>query len=138
MTLHRPWSGTDDGLVLELTPECAGWSWTGLTVIAVPALVYVLGAYGFFALPYTIIVYPFVFLVMPVLWKRARDAGYVTAGDVVHGQYGSRALDLTGVKWKPRYCARAAERAENCTAFCRRGAKVLRRFSDDGPSTEYR
>ena len=37
MTLHRPWSGTDDGLVLELTPETAGWSWTGLTVLAVPA-----------------------------------------------------------------------------------------------------
>ncbi len=68
--------------------------YTAYTVIAVPALVYVVGAYGFFALPYTIIVYPFVFLVMPVLWKRARDAGYVTAGDVVHGQFGSRPLEL--------------------------------------------
>ncbi|OLP60877.1 sodium:solute symporter [Xaviernesmea oryzae] len=68
--------------------------YTAYTVIAVPALVYVVGAYGFFALPYTIIVYPFVFLVMPVLWRRARDRGYVTAGDVVHGQYGSRGLEL--------------------------------------------
>ncbi|MDL2402760.1 monocarboxylate uptake permease MctP [Rhizobium mayense] len=68
--------------------------YTAYTVIAVPALVYTVGAYGFFALPYTIIVYPFVFMVMPLLWKRAKDNGYVTAGDVVHGQYGSRALEL--------------------------------------------
>ncbi|UWU24706.1 sodium:solute symporter family protein (plasmid) [Rhizobium sp. CB3060] len=68
--------------------------YTAYTVIAVPALVYTVGAYGFFALPYTIVVYPFVFMVMPVLWKRARDFGYVTAGDVVHGQYGSRPLEL--------------------------------------------
>src|SRR6201994_941996 len=68
--------------------------YTAYTVIAVPALVYAVGAYGFFALPYTIIVYPFVFAVMPVLWKVAKDRGYVTAGDVVHGQYGSRGLEL--------------------------------------------
>jgi len=43
--------------------------YTAYTVIAVPALVYAVGAYGFFALPYTIIVYPFVFAVMPVLWR---------------------------------------------------------------------
>jgi solute:Na+ symporter, SSS family len=41
--------------------------YTAYTVIAVPALVYAVGGYGFFALPYTIIVYPFVFLVMPKL-----------------------------------------------------------------------
>ncbi|WP_337266212.1 monocarboxylate uptake permease MctP [Oryzifoliimicrobium ureilyticus] len=68
--------------------------YTAYTVIAVPALVYSVGAYGFFALPYTIVVYPFVFMVMPLLWKRAKDFGYVTAGDVVYGQYGSRALEL--------------------------------------------
>jgi len=68
--------------------------YTAYTIIAVPALVYAVGAYGFFALPYTIVVYPFVFMVMPVLWKRAKDHGYVTAGDIVHGQYGSRGLEL--------------------------------------------
>lgn len=68
--------------------------YTAYTVIAVPALVYTVGAYGFFALPYTIVVYPFVFMVMPLLWRRAKDHGYVTAGDIVHGQYGSRALEL--------------------------------------------
>src|SRR5215510_8880008 len=64
------------------------------TVIAVPALVYAVGAYGFFALPYTIIVYPFVFAVMPVLWERAKQQGHVTAADVVYGAYRSRALEL--------------------------------------------
>jgi solute:Na+ symporter, SSS family len=34
--------------------------YTAYTIIAVPALVFAVGAYGFFALPYTIIVYPFV------------------------------------------------------------------------------
>ena len=55
-----------------------------------PALVYAVGAYGFFALPY-IIVHPFVFTVMPVLWRVAKTNGYVTAADVVHERYGSRA-----------------------------------------------
>jgi SSS family solute:Na+ symporter len=68
--------------------------YTAYTVIAVPALVYSVGAYGFFALPYTIIVYPFVFAVMPKLWKVAKDCGFVTAADVVHGTYGSRPLEL--------------------------------------------
>jgi solute:Na+ symporter, SSS family len=63
-------------------------------VIAVPALVYAVGAYGFFALPYTIVVYPFVFAVMPVLWKAAHAKGHVTAADVVHGIYQSRGLEL--------------------------------------------
>ena len=67
--------------------------YTAYTVIAVPAVVYAVGAYGFFALPYTIIVYPFVFAVMPLLWKVAKDKNYVTAGDVVYGRYGSRSLE---------------------------------------------
>jgi solute:Na+ symporter, SSS family len=68
--------------------------YTAYTVIAVPALVYAVGAYGFFALPYTIIVYPFVFAIMPVLWKVAHKNGHVTAADVVHGTYNSRGLEL--------------------------------------------
>src|ERR1700709_313599 len=68
--------------------------YTAYTVIAVPALVYAVGAYGFFALPYTIIVYPFVFAVIPILWKVAPANGHVTAADVVLGTYGSRGLEL--------------------------------------------
>ncbi|MBV8247679.1 MAG: sodium:solute symporter family protein [Comamonas sp.] len=68
--------------------------YTAYTVIAVPALVYAVGAYGFFALPYTIVVYPIVFAIMPRLWQAARKAGHVTAADVVYGHYGSRTLEL--------------------------------------------
>ncbi|MGJ7525273.1 monocarboxylate uptake permease MctP [Variovorax sp. GB1P17] len=68
--------------------------YTAYTVIAVPALVYAVGAYGFFALPYTILVYPIVFVIMPKLWHAAHRAGHVTAADVVYGRYGSRALEL--------------------------------------------
>jgi SSS family solute:Na+ symporter len=75
--------------------------YTAYTVIAVPALVFAVGAYGFFALPYTIIVYPIVFVIMPRLWRVAQQSGYVTAADVVYGKYGSRTLEfavaLTGV-----------------------------------------
>src|SRR5450830_1792175 len=68
--------------------------YTAYTVIAVPALVYAVGAYGFFALPYTILVYPIVFLIMPKLWHAAQKAGHVTAADVVFGRYKSRKLEL--------------------------------------------
>ena len=75
--------------------------YTAYTVIAVPALVYAVGAYGFFALPYTILVYPIVFVIMPKLWHAAHKAGHVTAADVVWGRYKSRPLEfaiaLTGV-----------------------------------------
>ena len=68
--------------------------YTAYTVIAVPALVYATGAFGFFALPYTIIVYPIVFFIMPRLWAVAACNGHVTAADVVRGRYNSRPLEL--------------------------------------------
>src|SRR5438309_1471789 len=75
--------------------------YTAYTVIAVPALVYSVGAYGFFALPYTIIVYPFVFAVMPKLWKVAHANNHITAADYVQGEYGGKwfpaAVALTGI-----------------------------------------
>src|ERR1700693_5291053 len=75
--------------------------YTAYTVIAVPALVYSVGAYGFFALPYTIIVYPFVFLVMPKLWKACHKLNHITAADFVQGHYGGRwfaaAVAITGI-----------------------------------------
>ncbi|MGH6937269.1 MAG: sodium:solute symporter family transporter, partial [Methylocella sp.] len=68
--------------------------YTAYTMIAVPALVYATGAYGFFALPYAIIAYPFVFAVMPALWTVAKAQNHVTAADVVLGRYSSRPLEL--------------------------------------------
>ena len=68
--------------------------YTAYTFIAVPALVFGSGAIGFFALPYTIIVYPFVFLVMPRLWSVSRKHGYITPSDFVRGRYDSHGLAL--------------------------------------------
>ncbi|HEY7455326.1 MAG TPA: sodium:solute symporter, partial [Thermoleophilaceae bacterium] len=74
---------------------------TAYTFIAVPALVFAVGAGGFFALPYTIIVFPLVFLVMPRLWSVASKHRYVTAADYVKGRYGSlplaTAITFTGL-----------------------------------------
>src|SRR4051794_38852287 len=69
--------------------------YTAYTFIAVPALVFGVGAAGFFALPYTIIVYPIVFLLMPRLWAVCRKHGYVTPADFIKGRYGSSTLGLT-------------------------------------------
>jgi solute:Na+ symporter, SSS family len=49
--------------------------YTAYTFIAVPALVFGAGAIGFFALPYTIIVYPLVFLILPRMWSVAQKHG---------------------------------------------------------------
>src|SRR3954454_931790 len=63
--------------------------YTAYTFIAVPALMFGTGAGGFFALPYTIIVYPIVFVLMPRLWRVAREHDYITPADFVQGRYGS-------------------------------------------------
>src|SRR5207248_4718637 len=43
--------------------------YTAYTFIAVPALLLGVGAVGFFAVPYTIIVFPIVFVFAPRLWS---------------------------------------------------------------------
>src|SRR5712671_8017833 len=68
--------------------------YTAYTFMAVPALVFGAGAIGFFAMPYTIITYPFVFVVMPRLWSVARKHNYITAADFVRGRFDSGALAL--------------------------------------------
>ena len=57
--------------------------YTAYTFIAVPALVFTAGALGFFAVPYTVLVYPLVFLIFPRMWSVARKHGFVTASDFV-------------------------------------------------------
>ena len=75
--------------------------YTAYTVIAVPALVYAIGAYGFFAVPYTVIIYPLIFLIMPRLWNVSAHHGYVTAGDFAYGRFGNKGLEfavaITGI-----------------------------------------
>jgi SSS family solute:Na+ symporter len=75
--------------------------YTAYTFIAVPALVYGAGAIGFFAVPYTILIYPFLYLIFPKLWALAHDRGYITASDIVEGQYQNKwlalAVGITGI-----------------------------------------
>jgi SSS family solute:Na+ symporter len=68
--------------------------YTAYTFVAVPALVFGVGALGFFAVPYTIVVYPMVFLAAPRLWSVAHRHGYVTPADFVRGRHGSATLAL--------------------------------------------
>src|SRR5205809_503663 len=68
--------------------------YTAYTFVAVPALVFGAGAIGFFAMPYTLIVYLFVYMVFPRLWSVSRRHGYVTASDFVRGRYDSGLLAL--------------------------------------------
>ncbi|WP_202868965.1 monocarboxylate uptake permease MctP [Kribbella antibiotica] len=76
--------------------------YTAYTFIAVPAAMYATGAVtGFFAVPYTIVVYPVIFVFMARLWSVSHRHGYVTPADFVRGRYGSRwlslAVALTGI-----------------------------------------
>ena len=68
--------------------------YTAYTFIAVPALVFGDGAMGFFAVPYAILIYPFLYLIFPRLWAIAHERGHVTAADFVRDRFGSRLLAL--------------------------------------------
>ena len=68
--------------------------YTAYTFIAVPALMFGAGAIGFFAVPYTIIIYPLIFLFLPRLWSVSHRHGYVTPADFVRGRFGSKGLAL--------------------------------------------
>src|SRR5262245_27256613 len=52
--------------------------YTAYTFVAVPALLYSAGALGFFAVPYTVITYPIVFLVLIRLWSVSHRHRFVT------------------------------------------------------------
>jgi len=68
--------------------------YTAYTFVAVPALVFGAGAIGFFAVPYTIVVYPMVLLLAMRLWSVSHRHGYVTPADFVRGRFGSPSLAL--------------------------------------------
>jgi len=68
--------------------------YTAYTFIAVPALAFGQGAVAFFAVPYTIIIYPLMFLIFRRLWNVCHKHGYITAGDFVKGRFGNRWLAL--------------------------------------------
>jgi solute:Na+ symporter, SSS family len=68
--------------------------YTAYTFVAVPALVFGAGAAGFFALPYTVIAYPLVLLVLIRLWSVSHVHGFVTPADFVRARFGSPLLAL--------------------------------------------
>src|SRR5215208_1793863 len=68
--------------------------YTAYTFVAVPGLVFAVGAVGFFAVPYTILIFPLAFIVAPRLWSVAHKHGYVTPADFVRGRHGSPSLAL--------------------------------------------
>ncbi|MCA4133336.1 monocarboxylate uptake permease MctP [Arthrobacter sp. M4] len=69
--------------------------YTAYTFVAVPAAMWATGAVsGFFAVPYTIVLYPIIFIIMSRLWSVSHRHGFVTSADFVGGRYGSRWLSL--------------------------------------------
>ncbi|HQT45810.1 MAG: sodium:solute symporter [Acidocella sp. 20-63-7] len=75
--------------------------YTAYTFIAIPALMFGAGAIGFFAVPYTVLIYPILYLVFPKLWKVAHKHGYITGPEFLRGRYGNRwlalAVGVTGI-----------------------------------------
>jgi SSS family solute:Na+ symporter len=75
--------------------------YTAYTFVAVPALAFGAGAIAFFAVPYTIMIYPILFLVFPRLWYVCHKHNYITASDFVRGRFGNRwlalAIAITGI-----------------------------------------
>ncbi|MDR7251971.1 SSS family solute:Na+ symporter [Nocardioides sp. BE266] len=69
--------------------------YTAYTFVAVPAAMFATGAVaGFFAVPYTIVLYPIIFIFMARLWSVSHRHGYVTTADFVRGRYDDRGLSL--------------------------------------------
>ena len=59
-----------------------------------PALLYAGNAIGFFAVPYTVILYPIIFIFLPRLWSVSHRRRYVTPADFVQGRFDSKTLGL--------------------------------------------
>ena len=68
--------------------------YTAYTFVAVPALAFGAGAIAFFAVPYTIVAYPILFLFFPRLWYVCHRHNYITAADFIRGRFGNRWLAL--------------------------------------------
>ncbi len=68
--------------------------YTAYTFIAVPATLYAGSVVGFFAVPYTIVLYPIIFIFLPRFWSVSHRHGYVTPADFVRGRFDSKLLAL--------------------------------------------
>src|SRR5260370_4608922 len=68
--------------------------YTAYTFVEVPGVMYAMGAQGFFVVPYTILVYPLIYLLMLKFWSVCKQNNYVTPADFVQGRFGSSTLAL--------------------------------------------
>ena len=115
--------------------------YTAYTFVAVPAAMWATGAVsGFFAVPYTIVLYPIVFLLMSRLWSVSHRHGFVTPADFVGGRYGSRALTLavavTGIVATMPYIALQLVGIKAVLTVL--GLGSAENVSADGPSADHR
>jgi SSS family solute:Na+ symporter len=70
----------------------SGDVYTAYTFVAVPTLVYGVGAAGFFPVPFLVIVYPMLFVVLARFWSVCHVHGFVTPAEFVRARFGSRGL----------------------------------------------
>lgn len=68
--------------------------YSAYTLIAVPAAIYSIGAFGFYAVPNAVVLYSLGFLFLPKLVRLAHEKGYVTLTDFVNDRFKSPMLGL--------------------------------------------
>jgi SSS family solute:Na+ symporter len=68
--------------------------YTAHTLVALPALLFAVGAFGFYAVPYAVITPPLVFLALSRMWSVAHVHGLITPADFVKARFGPRWLAL--------------------------------------------
>jgi SSS family solute:Na+ symporter len=71
-----------------------GSAYTAYTFVAVPALVYAVGANGFFAIPFALITAPLAYVISTKSWSVSHRHGFVTNAEFVRTRFGSRTLAL--------------------------------------------
>ncbi|MBU8819661.1 monocarboxylate uptake permease MctP [Mycolicibacterium goodii] len=75
--------------------------YSAYTLIAVPAAIFSIGAFGFYAVPNAVVLYSLGFLFLPKLVRLAHEKGYVTLTDFVNDRFKSPtlgvAITLTGL-----------------------------------------
>jgi SSS family solute:Na+ symporter len=72
----------------------SGDIYTAYTFVALPTLMYGIGASGFFPIPFLVVTYPLLFVLLPRFWSVAHVNGYVTPAEFVRNRYGSPGLGL--------------------------------------------
>ncbi|MDV3125948.1 sodium:solute symporter [Mycobacterium sp. 21AC1] len=68
--------------------------YSAYTLIAVPAAIFSIGAFGFYAVPNAVVLYSLGFLFLPKLVRLAHEKGYVTLTDFVNDRFKSTTLGV--------------------------------------------